>query len=232
MRGDIGLVAGDRVERRDHVLEALGRAALGHSPAQAGLALFQEVAVARQPPHLSAARQAQRLPAEYRPIERPRAIGVARLQAIEVQRAGLVDDLRAPVLFGLPDAELRPLPIAEHRHSPRLHDVEGLGEDAAAGLPRLRGGIVGALDPNVRLPDGLGSPVGRRRDRRHVASAEARDEVLARRAGRHDVLEIPSEETAVEGDGGLWIGLTGVDPAGDPGGVSVSLGHWRSFLGV
>src|SRR5438094_453619 len=49
------------------------------------------------------------------------------------------------------------------------------------------------------------------------------------RAWRRAVLESPAEATAIEGDGGLWIGLTGVDPAGYSGCVSVSLGHWRSL---
>jgi hypothetical protein len=48
-------------------------------------------------------------------------------------------------------------------------------------------------------------------------------------AGRHHVLKVPSEETAVERDRGLRIGLTGVHPARDAGHVSISLEHWCSL---
>src|SRR2546430_5642354 len=41
----------------------------------------------------------------------------------------------------------------------------------------------------------------------HVAAADPRDEVLARRPGRHDVLEVPSEEAAVEAHGPVRVGL-------------------------
>ena len=50
-------------------------------------------------------------------------------------------------------------------------------------------------------------------------------------AGRHHVLELPAEQAAVEVDGGLGVGLAGVDPARDAGDVSVSLGHLHAPFG-
>src|SRR5205085_4104213 len=115
---------------------------------------FQEVAVARQPPHLRAAVEAKRLPSEQRPVEDLCALGVARVEAVEAQRAGLVDDARAPVVFRLPDGECGALWIGEHRHPARVHDIEWVREYAPAGLPYLRGGLVRALHPHVRVPYG------------------------------------------------------------------------------
>ena len=43
----------------------------------------------------------------------------------------------------------------------------------------------------------------------------------------HHVLELPSEQAAVERQRGFGVGLAGVDPAGDAGDVAVSLGHGR-----
>ena len=150
---------------------------------------------------------------------------------LKFKRAGFVDDPRALVLLGLPDAERGALGIGEHRHPARLHDVEGLRHDAPAGIQHLRGGLVGALDPDVRVPGRRRWPaLGLRADGGHVAAAKSSDEVAAGRARRHRVLELPSEQAAVEGDGGLRIGLAGVDPAWDAGHVSVSLEHWCSLL--
>ena len=66
-------------------------------------------------------------------------------------------------------------------------------------------------------------PLGDRPDRCHVEAAR-RHEVLARRLGRHRVLELPSEEAAVELGRGLRVGLTRIHPAGHTGDVSVTLG--------
>jgi len=46
VRWDVGLVVGNRVHGRDHVLETLRSAGLRHSPAEPGIVLLQEVAVA------------------------------------------------------------------------------------------------------------------------------------------------------------------------------------------
>src|SRR5581483_7496812 len=60
-----------------------------------------------------------------------------------------------------------------------------------------------------------------------VAAPDPADEVRALRAFGHDVLELPPEQPAVEGQGSLRVGLVGVDPARDTGDVTVSLRHVR-----
>src|SRR4030095_4832586 len=54
------------------------------------------------------------------------------------------------------------------------------------------------------------------------------DEVIALRARRHHVLELPAEETAVEVDRRLRVGFARIHPAGDAGDVSVAFGHLLS----
>ena len=48
----------------------------------------------------------------------------------------------------------------------------------------------------------------------------------------HHVLELPAEQTAVEGEERRRLGHADVDPARDAGDVSVSLGHGRTVVGV
>src|SRR6202022_2573569 len=99
--GDIRLVVRDRVERRDHVLEALRSAEVRHPPAEPRLPLLQEVAVAWKPPHPSVDSERERLPSEHRAVEGPGAVRVASIEAVEVQGTRFVDDLSAPVGLGL-----------------------------------------------------------------------------------------------------------------------------------
>src|SRR5262249_54513635 len=61
-----------------------------------------------------------------------------------------------------------------------------------------------------------------------VAAPQAGHEVRLRRAGRHHVLALPSEEPAVEAHGGAWVGLAGVDPTRNTRQVSVSVRHAAS----
>jgi hypothetical protein len=84
------------------------------------------------------------------PVPALRAVHVAGVEAVEVQGAGLVDELRAPVLLPLPDVELRSLGIGEDRRPAGLRlDVHWLRHDGPAGITNLRGGLVGAVDPEV-----------------------------------------------------------------------------------
>ena len=231
MRRHLGLISGAHFERRDHVLEARRSAAVGHALAQSGIAAFEKLAVPRQAPHLGAAPESQHLPPEHRAVEGLRPRRVAGAQAIEVQRARLVDDARALVLPRLPYAELGPLRIGQHGHAAGARDIERLKHHAPARFQRLRRGLVGAVDPDVGVPSRRRrSALRRRADGGNIAAVEARDEVLAGRARRHHVLEIPSEEAPVEGDRGLRIGLARIDPAWNAGHVSVSLEHWCSLL--
>ena len=133
VRRRVGVVGGDRVERGDDVDEPLGRAHLRHLLAEARAALLEVVAVAGQRPHHPGG-QGQRLPPEHGAVERLRRFDVPGGEAVEVQRAVLVDDLRTLVLLRLPDAERRAFGIGEHRHPPRVHDVERLGQHRAAGV--------------------------------------------------------------------------------------------------
>ena len=64
-----------------------------------------------------------------------------------------------------------------------------------------------------------------------VTAADPADVVRARRPGRHDVLDLPPEQVAVERRGGGRIGLRGVDPARDSRDVAVLLAHRCSLVG-
>src|SRR5215470_16148691 len=97
------VVAGDGDDRSHHVLEAGGAELRGHG-ADSRCQSLEVVAVARQRPHL-ARREAERAPPEYGAVEGLRAAYVTCVQAVEVERAGLVDDLRPAVLSGLPHRE-------------------------------------------------------------------------------------------------------------------------------
>ena len=101
----------------------------------------------------AAAAEIERPPPEDRAVERLRAFRVARVERVEVERAVLVHDRRALVLLRLPDAEDRALRVAEDRHAPRIHDVERVHDDLAAGGLDLLGGGVGAVDPDVGVPE-------------------------------------------------------------------------------
>ncbi len=174
-----------------------------------------------------------RLPAEHVAVEGARFIHVVGVQPAEVPCARLVDELGAPVATGLPDVDRRALPVGEHRHAAGLHDVEGLDQDAAAGVPGLGGRVVCALDPDVRAPERLRRRALRlRADRGDVLAANGRDEVVAGRVGRHAVLEVPPEQAPVELDRSLRVGLGGVDPARHTLRISVSLQHRCSFAFV
>jgi hypothetical protein len=230
VRRQVRLIVGDGVEARDNVLEARRGAALAHAFPQLGIAPLEVVAIAGQGPHREAAVQAEGLPPEYRAVEGLRALRVAGVQVVEVQGARLVDDLRAPVLIRLPDAEGSAPGIREHGHAARVHDVERIRDDTAPGIDDLGGDLVGALDPDVGVPDGhRRRALGLRPDGRDIAAAEPGHEVLARRFRRQHVLELPSKQPSVEVDRGLGVRLSRVDPARHAGHVSVSLEHRAPF---
>lgn len=85
---DIGLVLRDWIERRHHVRKALrSGAAGGLALAQLRVSLCQEVAVARQPPHLNAPADGQCLPSEHRTVEGLSASGIGRDLAMVVTSA-------------------------------------------------------------------------------------------------------------------------------------------------
>jgi hypothetical protein len=134
MRRCVGLVVGDWNDLRDDVREPRRRAYLRHLLAEAWMMVLEKVAVAGQRPHLNPAVHGDRPPAEHRAVEGPRAFNVAGVEAVEVQRARVVDDSCTRVLLRLPDAEQGPLGIGEDRHPASVHDVEGLHHDGSAGI--------------------------------------------------------------------------------------------------
>ena len=81
----IGLVVPDGVDARDDVLEPGLRARGRHLLAQTGALALEPVAVAPQREHRKAAVQGERLPPEYRSVERPRRFEVAGVEGVEVQ---------------------------------------------------------------------------------------------------------------------------------------------------
>ncbi len=142
-----------RQDRRDDVLEALGRAHLLHPRTHARVELLEMVAVAGQSPHGRAA--GDRRPAEHGAVEGLCGLDIVGVEVIEVHRAMLVDGRRAAVRPGLPDAEDRALRIGEDTHPPRLKDVEGLGEHLPASPTHAGRGVVGGLDADIGVPRGL-----------------------------------------------------------------------------
>ena len=185
------------------------------------------ISVAGQCPHHTGG-QCQRLPTEDRTVERLGALGVPGSQAVEVQRAMLVHDPRSPVVLCLPDAERGSFEIRENRHPPRIHDVEGLDDDGAAGIASLGRRLISAGNPDVGVPHRRrGGTVRDRSNRSHVPATQTADEVLALRPFGHHVLELPAEHGAIKREGGFRVGLGGVDPARHTGDVAVSLGHDR-----
>src|SRR5215210_3211098 len=91
-------VVRDLRDARNDVLEPLRRAHLRHARTHPGVALLEEVAIARERPRV-AAPKVEDLPAEHRSVEGARAVAVARLEIVEVQRTGLVDDRCAAMLL-------------------------------------------------------------------------------------------------------------------------------------
>src|SRR4051812_48705984 len=93
------------------------------------------------------------LPPEDRLAERLRALDVARLQLVPVDRPGLVDQLRAGVAAGLPDAEHARGGMGEDGHPPGVHHGHRLAPGGRAPAPaptpptgstrRLAPGLVG-----------------------------------------------------------------------------------------
>src|SRR5215207_4365115 len=202
---------------------------------------LEPVAGAGQRPSLSSAADPGRLPPDHRPVEGRRALDVTGIETVEDHCAGVVNQARALVLLGLPETERCPLGVGADGHPAGVHEVEGLGDDASAGIADLGRGLVGALDPEVGVPHGdlwrcLGDgsdagditalhSAGDVKDRRALRLA-AGDEVLGLTAGP-DPLELPPEETAVELERGLGIRFAHVHPAGDAGNVSIAFGQPR-----
>ena len=71
-----------------------------------------------------------------------------------------------------------------------------------------------------------------RADGGHVGAVQGSDQICARDIGWHRVGERPSEQARVEVSCGVHVGLLGIDPASDPGGIGAFIGHWRrlSFI--
>jgi hypothetical protein len=139
----------------------------GHRHHAADPALRLGVALTRQMPAgvlAALERHGRGAPAEDLAVEALGAVRVARQQLVPAHRARLVDEARSDVLPGLPDAERRTRAVGEHRHPPRVEDVEGLGEHPAAGVRHLRGGRVGVVDRDVGGPhDRPGAHLARQR---------------------------------------------------------------------
>src|SRR4029079_786601 len=135
-----------------------------------------------------------------------------------------VDDLRTTMLVRLPDGERRPFRVGDHGHASGVHDVERVGR-RAAGSAGLCGDLVGAVDPYVRVPPRRRLAVGGGSDPGNVATPNSTDEVLAFGPFRHRVLDLPTEQVAVELRLGLRVGRTDVDPARHALDVTASLGH-------
>ena len=115
---------------------------------------------AREAPHHDvdvAHREHVGLPAEDGAVERLGALGVGRGERAHRPGARLVDDLGAAVLAGL---GRRRRPRRRGRRARRVRPTPGRSNGsvtiAAARGGRARGGLVGALDPDVRAPGGAG----------------------------------------------------------------------------
>ena len=163
---------------------------------------------------------------------RRRASGSGRREVAHRPRPGLVDELRAPALAGLPHAErarppgrpARPCGRPAGRRTARRRTAPPASTAA-------RRGLVGAGHGDVGVPGRRRRRIARRlrADAGDVATAQARDEVapggspgIVARAG-----ELPPEQGGVEGHRRLGVGLQGVDPAGHSRLVVVALAHRR-----
>src|ERR1700716_2464878 len=103
MGGRVGVIAGDRRDRSQHVLEPRG-AQLRRSLARPRRELLEVVAVRAQSPELTVA-EIERRPAEESAVETLCSRWIPGVEDVEVQRARLIHDPRALVLPRLPDAE-------------------------------------------------------------------------------------------------------------------------------
>ena len=203
--------------------------------AQVGVALLEVVAVAGQAPHRGACPPGRvGLPAEDRAVEAPSRASMSRVfSSLKFQVPGSLTTCAPRCVPRLPDAE-RPRPA--DRRAPPCGPPSMTSNGSARTLPpasfAFAAGVVGALDPDVRVPrrprsarPPAASRSPRRRDRPVVA-----DEVVAGRVGRHAVLELPSEQAAVElGRGRAGRAASVSTQHGTPAGVSVSLEH-RALL--
>ncbi len=164
--------------------------------------------------------EAVHLPAEDATVEGVGALGLGRGELAHRPRARLVDDLGAAVGLGLGDGEDGAGRVGEDGRPADAGEVECGGDDAAAGRAGPLGGLVRALDPDVRSPRGV------------VALDEAGDVAATQRA--HEVLAagvgLPAEQLGVEGGrfGGLGVGAR--DPGGDSVFVAVALAHLVSLV--
>ena len=155
--------------------------------------------VAGQRPRFDPAPELHGFPAEHGAVERLRAVYLTRVEPVEVQGSVFVDDSRALVLLCFPDAERRSLGIGEDGHAAGVHKTRRLPHDASAGSAHLGGGLVGAPDQDICVPHSRRRRRLRdRADGGNFAAVQPGDEVLALRARRHHVLELPAKQTGVE----------------------------------
>ena len=136
-----------------------------------------------------AADRTQGVPAEHGAVEGFGGLDITGVGAVEVQRAVLVDDPGALVLFGCQTQNTAPSGSANTPMRPASTTSNGSASVRPPAAPRLCGGIVRALDPYVGPPgrDRRGSGWDRA-DRGHVAAANPADEVGAGRPRRQQVL--------------------------------------------
>ena len=128
----------------------------------------------------------------------------------------------------LPHLEHRSGRILQHRHAPGIHDVERRRQHRCSQLLRALHGIVCALDGDVRVPVRrhpvlpLLGPQGA--GRADLAAAQLKHRVHSVRA-HLELVHIPAEEIAVEGDAGGLIGRGQLGPAEGSGWKRVDISH-------
>ena len=155
------------------------------------------------------------LVAEHRRVERLGPLEVAAHLLAPGKRAGHVGDLHAGVRVCLPGAEYGTGGVSRDQHAADVHHVHRVHHQLAAGALDLGRGRVGVLGRDVGHPDArrLGRP-HLRPDPGGGPAVEVRDRVTARL--RRTLLDVPAEQSLVEGDCLRYVGDAEVDPARRP----------------
>src|SRR5713226_3433144 len=141
-------------------------------------------------------------------------------------------DSSSHVFVGLPDGENRSCRVLEIRHAAGIENVKRRSQHLAAELAGSVGGVVGALNGDVKVPMRRNAPGALFRVKSircaGVASLELEHGVKTVRACR-GVRGSPAEHLAVEGFCGGLVGGGEFGPAERPGGVFFDMRHGRDY---